>query len=105
MESINSQHCLLYTSNPELAELLKNPDENLEKLVPYLKKDPALDAMFHTTVVPTMLSGFSFAMYGARTSNRRRIVSVTRYGIGCSWIAISAFAIMVVAKFSPGRLE
>ena len=43
--------------NPELAELLKNPDENLEKLVPYLKKDPALDAMFHTTVVPTMLSG------------------------------------------------
>ena len=43
--------------NPELAELLKNPDGNLEKLVPYLKKDPALDAMFHTTVVPTMLSG------------------------------------------------
>lgn len=43
--------------NPELAELLKNPDENLEKLVTYLKKDPALDAMFHTTVVPTMLSG------------------------------------------------
>ena len=43
--------------NPKLAELLKNPDENLEKLVPYFKKDPALDAMFHTTVVPTMLSG------------------------------------------------
>ena len=50
-------------------------------------------------------SGFSFAIYGARTSKRRRIVSVTRYGIGFSWISISAFAIMVVAKFSPGRLE
>ncbi|MFR8391421.1 MAG: peptidase dimerization domain-containing protein [Pilosibacter sp.] len=35
----------------------EKPDENLEKLVPYFKKDPALDAMFHTTVVPTMLSG------------------------------------------------
>lgn len=43
--------------NPELAKLLEKPDENLEKLVPYFKKDPALDAMFHTTVVPTMLSG------------------------------------------------
>ena len=43
--------------NPELAKLLEKPDEDLEKLVPYFKKDPALDAMFHTTVVPTMLSG------------------------------------------------
>lgn len=40
--------------NPELAKLLEKPDENLEKLVPYFKKDPALDAMFHTTVVPTI---------------------------------------------------
>ena len=46
-----------FEEKEELAKLLEKPDEDLEKLVPYFKKDPALDAMFHTTVVPTMLSG------------------------------------------------